>query len=373
MILDTIDSCMKLKDISNKTVFIAGAGSRGILIGRFFSEIGLHWSGYIDKKIYNVDLNGKKIFTYEDTDLFQDSYFVISSVLNKDEIQEQLYNRGVSAQNIMILNDACYNEIANYMLGGEKVEEEIVKIKQFKGIYAGERCFLIGNGPSLEVDDLEKLKDEITFACNSIFRLFNSTDWRPTYYFIHDEKLEYKVFPNGEEWKKNICAEVKMAFTSVQSRAFFYRNEWGLKNLYYYKRIPIVENEFPFSEDPSRCIYTSGTIAYAMLQMAAYMGFTEIYMLGFDTNYAIERKRDGTILYNDVKNHHDLMKVDDETAKQISAKDANICHDVESMIQGYRSAKKYAEEHDISIINVTRGGKLDIFQRKSFDEIVKGR
>ena len=39
-------------------------------------------------------------------------------------------------------------------------------LKTLKGIHIGKRCFIIGNGPSLRVEDLEKIKDEYTFAAN---------------------------------------------------------------------------------------------------------------------------------------------------------------------------------------------------------------
>lgn len=50
----------------------------------------------------------------------------------------------------------------------------------------GKRCFIIGNGPSLNAKDLDKLVNEDTFGVNEIHRLFSKTLWRPTYYIIID-------------------------------------------------------------------------------------------------------------------------------------------------------------------------------------------
>ncbi len=36
-------------------------------------------------------------------------------------------------------------------------------------IHHGQRCFIIGNGPSLQRTDLTKLKDEFTFGMNRIY------------------------------------------------------------------------------------------------------------------------------------------------------------------------------------------------------------
>lgn len=43
--------------------------------------------------------------------------------------------------------------------------------------------------------------------------------------------------------------------------------------------------------------------------------------------------------------------------------------DVYKITCAYNSAKRYAEEHNIQIYNATRGGKLEVFERKHFDSI----
>ena len=60
------------------------------------------------------------------------------------------------------------------------------KVAGLKDIHKGQRCFIVGNGPSLKIEDLDLLKDEITFACNKIFLAFTETEWRPTYYSVLD-------------------------------------------------------------------------------------------------------------------------------------------------------------------------------------------
>jgi len=64
--------------------------------------------------------------------------------------------------------------------------EYIEKIKGFKNKHLGDRCFIIATGPSLTVEDLEKLRGEITIGMNSISKVGEKTDWRPIYYGIQD-------------------------------------------------------------------------------------------------------------------------------------------------------------------------------------------
>jgi len=59
-------------------------------------------------------------------------------------------------------------------------------LRQFKDRHTGERCFIIGGGPSLLKLDLEPLKNEITFGVNSIFLIFDLLHFQPNYYVVED-------------------------------------------------------------------------------------------------------------------------------------------------------------------------------------------
>ena len=52
--------------------------------------------------------------------------------------------------------------------------------------HVGERCFIVCTGPSLTVEDCNKLKQEYTISMNSIYKLFDKTDWRPDCYVCFD-------------------------------------------------------------------------------------------------------------------------------------------------------------------------------------------
>ena len=42
-----------------------------------------------------------------------------------------------------------------------------------KDTHRGQRCFIIGNGPSLKNTDLALLENEVTFGLNRIYLLFS--------------------------------------------------------------------------------------------------------------------------------------------------------------------------------------------------------
>ena len=55
-------------------------------------------------------------------------------------------------------------------------------LRAFKDCHQGERCFILGNGPSLQNTDLAPLADEITFGVNGIFYMTWQCGFAPTYY-----------------------------------------------------------------------------------------------------------------------------------------------------------------------------------------------
>lgn len=65
-------------------------------------------------------------------------------------------------------------------------DEDNAFFNAIRNRYLGQRCFVLGNGPSLTVSDLELLKDEVTFAANKIYLCFGETNWRPTFYSVED-------------------------------------------------------------------------------------------------------------------------------------------------------------------------------------------
>ncbi len=74
-------------------------------------------------------------------------------------------------------------------------------LSSLKDRHKGEKCFIIGNGPSLRAEDLQKLyeKEIISFATNRIFHIFDQTEWRPDYYVSEDVDVLRSV---TEEVKK---------------------------------------------------------------------------------------------------------------------------------------------------------------------------
>lgn len=220
------------------------------------------------------------------------------------------------------------------------------KLKHFKDKHKGERCFLVATGPSLLIEDLEKLKDEITFSMNTIFLAFNETAWRPTYYGIQFPDLftKYKTQIDSLEVDYKFIGDVISKKVNVSEEYYTYPLNLLNHNMIHKKY------HTKFSDDAFAVVYDGYTITYSIIQLAAYMGFEEIYLIGVDCNYS-----------SNTINHF----------KDYGIVDPNYSSTSEKMISAYRVAKEYADQNNIKIYNATRGGMLEVFERVDLDRVVE--
>ena len=255
--------------------------------------------------------------------------------------------------NILIFN-YLYDSLryARYLLVKQGIlkNTKFEQIRRFKNIHIGERCFIVATGPSLTYDDLSKLKNECCFGVNSIIRSFVETEWRPTYYGIQDanvyEKLEHEL---GSVDLANIFVGHRIGdrFHIPQHYIPYFHF-----SCFHSKHGDLVAHTSGFSSEASEIIYDGYSVTYSMLQLAVYMGFSDIYLLGTDCSYN--------------KNSHNYF-IDS------GWKDKNATTVGERMIYGFSVAKKYAEKHGVHIFNATRGGMLDAFDRVDLDEVLNSK
>ena len=149
-------------------------------------------------------------------------------------------------------------------------------IKKLKGKFQGKRCFIIGSGPSLTVSDLEQLKGDYTFASNKIFTVFDKTAWRPTFYVVSDNDITPEMYGHSAKFDsqtqaKFFPANFRDGCSGENLNALFY-NYVGCDTT---GKIPPA-----FSDNMAKYLVEGFSVAYVAMQMAVYMGFTEIYLLG---------------------------------------------------------------------------------------------
>ncbi|MHB8066037.1 MAG: 6-hydroxymethylpterin diphosphokinase MptE-like protein, partial [Ruminiclostridium sp.] len=224
-----------------------------------------------------------------------------------------------------------------------------INIKKYKGIHEGQRCFIIGNGPSLKMTDLDILYEnkEICFGSNRIYLAFNETNWRPNYYLSQD----YRIIEQSLE--EILELEIDDMFISD-----YYSEFWNEKYSHKFNKFHLINNTYApnkpnFSNDLAICAYEGYSITYTMLQFAAYMGFSKIYLLGVDFTCSNN-------IYGRENHFCDNYFTGNERLNEFAFTEVSLA---------YKKAELYSRKNGFRIYNATRGGKLDEFERVNFDEL----
>jgi hypothetical protein len=228
------------------------------------------------------------------------------------------------------------------------------RLRRLHGIHNGERCFIIGNGPSLKPNDLSILdaNREITFAFNRIYHIFPETSWRPTYYVSQDDKMLLGC--QSEVCK--IPALIKFIPAEFQ---WYYGIDVEDALIFHLKNRPDPDRPI-FSDRIDKCIINSNTVVITAIQIAMYMGIKDIYLIGVDHHFHTSINSRGEIIV-------------DSTAKDYFSEEYNkdkhnlYIPNVEKSTLDFYAIKSFAQKRGVRIINSTRGGELDVFTRLSFD------
>lgn len=290
-----------------------------------------------------VDIIGKNPFADMIRDqLLEDGFNGLINMIGIDEITKAHFKTRVFlTETIGKLNKSLFDKIELVDLMRKKPDYKEY-IKRFKNTHKNERCFIVGNGPSLLLSDVEILKrnKETCFASNSIYRLFKSTEWRPDYYVVGDYKTWNMLADNN-------CKEINNCKCFFLAD-YYYDPFITPLNTIRYNLLPFKE-EKGFSEDIADYVYSGGTITYVAMQIAAYMGFKEIYLLGVDCNNLGH-------FYGDVTNN------------EMESWNTNSWN-VEYWKDAYKIALEHSKNKGIKIFNATRGGELEVFDRVNFDSL----
>lgn len=235
------------------------------------------------------------------------------------------------------------------------------KLQKLKNIHKGERCFIVANGPSLAPGDLNMLykNKEITFGMNRIYKFFEKTDWRPTYYVCEDEL----IFQESEQQIDEISAKMKF----IPSELHWYHGV-NIENTTWFHLCYQAEKEDPkyhISTDIAQRIDARGTVTATCMQIALYMGFDQIYLLGVDHNYQRIIDENGNVIEDKNAKDYFCDNYDSNIKDQ-------VVHDMGQNTRAYRDVKRYCDDTGCAVIyNATRGGKLEVFERVNFDKLFK--
>ena len=220
------------------------------------------------------------------------------------------------------------------------------RLLYFNNIHKGEDCFIIGNGPSINKMDLAPLKDYHTFGLNKIYLIFDKVDLNLSYHVA--------VNPLVIQQSKNQIESLSCpSFLSFRAARKIVRH---LGHIYFL----ITGGPFTFRRDLIREIHTGATVTYVAMQIAFYMGFSKVFLIGIDHNFTISgTPNEKQFLKGDDFNHFDSRYFKNSEWQ---------LPDLEASELSYHMAKFHFVRAGRQIYDVTLDGKLNIFPKISFEE-----
>lgn len=221
------------------------------------------------------------------------------------------------------------------------------KLLKYKDIHKGKRCFIVANGPSLKKMDLSLLKDEITIGMNRIYLMEKINNFKPTYLVSVDIPCQLGQFTHEYNELTNI------KFFNWNSRKLFNKEE----NLMFLKSNfnPTFERDIV-----KNTLGSSKSVTYTCLQLAYYMGFTEVILIGKDHNYNTNGIS-ATRLIESTGNESNHF-IEGYYKKGMKWGIPNYKREELS----YKLAKQAYEKDGRKILDATIDGKLDIFEKVDY-------
>ena len=281
----------------------------------------------------------------------------------KGKIDLCLIPTGNKGEMIKLDKQLYQKDVVTYNFLAEPTWADRMRILGYKGKHEGAEAFILGNGPSVRYEDLDKLKGKLVFVANRFHKAYENTMMRGTYTASADILMI-------EEYGQEIARGAQTPYF-VQSR--------GAKHVYLNSEYDIIEygiiprpaGPYPqvaFSEDLTKGLGNGASIVYDLIQLAVWMGVKRIYLYGIDHSFNMPANytgKEGTTVVDTGENNHFIKDYRKGSGVWYSPA-------TEVINKGFEVAREYCNSHGIEIYNITRGGYLEAFQRRDFDDIIKG-
>lgn len=223
----------------------------------------------------------------------------------------------------------------------------VPKLRAFKNKHAGEDCFIIGNGPSLKQMDLSVLADYHTFGLNKIFLMED---------LGVDLDLSYLVSVNAL-----VIEQSAEKFAQMNCPIFLDYNasEGTVEEKDHINRLHTL-NVWSFYEDLTQPICQGYTVTFVAMQIAYYMGFKRVFLIGVDHSFKQQGKSNEVQTYegNDENHFHpDYFKGQQWQLADVYGSEVS-----------YHLANYHYLKAERQIFDATVGGQLDVFPKVDFQQ-----
>ena len=222
-------------------------------------------------------------------------------------------------------------------------------LQRWHNKYAGTRCFIVGNGPSLKKTDLSKLKNEFTIGMNRIYLAFDEYEFQTSCLVsVNDLVLE-----QCHQDIKNLTIP---KFITWRARKYFKADK---KTLFLDTDYTSPEN---FKGDAIGRLFEGFTVTYVCLQLAFFMGFKEVVLIGVDHSFVTKGPANQIVTSEGEDPNH-------FTGNYFGKGFRWQLPDLDGSERAYHFAKEAYDADGRIIFDATIDGKLSVFPKVKFDSL----
>lgn len=253
--------------------------------------------------------------------------------------------------------------------------------EKFKNIHKGKRCFIIGNGPSVNRVDFSSLKNEVVFTVNQLSRRSDFAElcsdchiWADERFFTIDEKRPEDMELLDAMKKVRVGEKKPTVFykTSAYDMVKKFRLDEYL-DIYYFSEMGFKDISCGIDFDFCKSVPEFSTVVHYAILLAVYMGFEDIYLLGCDCTGIVNTVRSRIASSDSMEYAYNISENERKRMEK-----SNSMYPIQdelrwyaNIFDDYEALKKYCLSKGVNLSNATESSLIDCLPKVSLDDVLK--
>lgn len=188
----------------------------------------------------------------------------------------------------------CYKNNVMFPRLGVKEKKLLADNIRYKELHKGRRCFIAGNGPSINKMDFGSLEKELVITVNEMFRHQEFARLKSDFHFIADPdylKLNARNMVDAEtiEQMNRLSESDTPLFMPLHGEKIARHYGWHKRlDIHYFMSELFYYDNYQENMDFTKYIPCFQAVVQWGIAFAIYMGCSEIYLLGCDATNIVD-------------------------------------------------------------------------------------
>lgn len=249
--------------------------------------------------------------------------------------------------------------------------------KKFKDMYKGRRCFILGNAPSVNKLDFDRLHDELVITVNDMFFHNDFDKLNSNFHFFADpayfnlsrnDQVGNQIIQQVKGISKNTNIFLPLYAMDIAKKYGWRRNiniSYFLQGLFFY-------DDYQERIDFAKSIPSFQCVIHYCIAFAVYTGCDEICLLGCDmTNLA----SDFSALVNESTDQNYGYEMSEEYINYVNrlTKDIGLeylLYGYWKIVRGFAEMYKYCIRNNVKMYNCSEESMLQSIPKKKLEDII---